>query len=76
MVAPLIVRLDPFAAEPRLLTVKQIARALSCTQTHVGNLIEGGKLAAFNFAGNKATRALYRIHPAALQKFLQEAVIA
>ncbi len=72
MPAPIIVQLDPFTAQPRLLTVDQVANVLNCCQQHVGDLIRAGKLAAFNFAGISSTRAVYRIHPAALQRFLQE----
>lgn len=72
MAAPILVQLDPFTAQPRMLTVVQVAAALNCTRAHIVNLILADRLAAFNFARDPAGRATYRIHPAALQRFLQE----
>ena len=52
----------------RLLTVREVAEALSCSVTHVYNLVRNGEMEAKNIAG-AGKRKSWRIPPDALDKF-------
>lgn len=50
-----------FAKDRQVLYVFEVAQKLRCTQQHVLDLIEEGKLQAVNIAGKDARRVCYRI---------------
>ena len=64
------------AAAPCVLTPERIAELLDCSLDHVRRLIEARRLVAVNLAPDPKKRALYRVPLAALQRFLQEAVVS
>ncbi len=60
-----------FPAERRTLTVAEVAQRLHCTERHVIDLIDEGKIQAVNIGGGSA-RKLYRIPREGYQAFLND----
>ena len=76
MPAPIIVQLVVRADEAQLLIAGDVARLLGCSLQHVLNLVDAGKLPAFNFSsGQSKERRCLRIPPAGLEKFLNGAIV-
>jgi excisionase family DNA binding protein len=49
--------------------VSEVAKRLGVSASHVSNLIEEGKIFAFNIAGPGTTRKMWRIPVEALEQF-------
>ena len=53
-----------------------MADLLACSPDHANRLIKSRRLVAVNLAPKKEKRAIYRVPLAALQSFLQDAVVS
>ena len=68
---PMLAKQAPTFDLPPMLMVQDVAEQLSCTPHHVANLIEAGKLNAFDLAARPGnTRAVLRIPVPALGRFI------
>ncbi|HET6920506.1 MAG TPA: helix-turn-helix domain-containing protein [Jiangellaceae bacterium] len=60
----------------RLLTVREVAEQLHCSQRTVYRLISQGQLPAVDLGGNKARRPSLRVHPEVVTAFMTAALPA